>query len=231
MGLALSKVKRHPWYADRPLESQRSLAEDLTNHAKMKERFAHLLDFDEYVKSIKESDDCDLSHSLEFQMKKDQQKRDAANATYLPVKLILSKLRRGVPLVANSFATLLRLEFGPLHAGLVVGDVCIEWDDSSLIIPMPVPDNPGDFQARVDSGASWQEGARQVVKEMTNRKGMDTPKKLGIIYDHRAQQERFIDDLVELVVQYNRNKKYSVFRCNCQDFVRDALKALHIRKL
>ena len=230
--LALSKVKKHPWYADRPLESQRSLAEDLTNHAKMKERFAHLLDFDEYVESIKESDDCDLTHSLEFQMKKEQQKRDAANAAYLPVKLILSKLRRGAPPAANSFATLLRMEFGPLHAGLVVSDVCIEWDDSGLIIPMPVPDNPGDFQARVDSGASWQEGARQVVKDMSlaNRKGMDTPMKLGIIYDYQEQKERLIDNLVEVIVQYNRNKKYSVFRCNCQDFVKDALKALHIRK-
>lgn len=230
--LALSKVKRHPWFANRPPESQQSLAEDLTNRAKMKERFAHLLNLDEYVKSIEESDDCELTHSLEFQMKKEHQKRDAANATYLPVKLVLSKLRRGVPPAANSFSTLLRLEFGPLHAGLVVGDICIEWDDSGLIDPMPVPDNHGDFEARVDSGASWQDGARQVVKDMSlaNRRGMETSKKLGIIYDYRAQKEKIIDDLVEVIVQYNRSKKYSVFRCNCQDFVKDALRALHIRR-
>lgn len=228
----LSKVKKHPFYAQRSLKSQQSLAKDLIDPAKVKERFAHLLDFDQYVSSIEESDKCELTHTLEFDKRREHQKIDAALAAYLPVKLILAKLRRGAPSVANRFTTLLRFEFGPLHAGLVVGDVCIEWDDSSLVIPMPVPDNPGDFQARVDSGASWQDSARKVVKDMSiaNRQGMETPEKLGIIYNYRDQKERLIDDLVDLIVQYNKSKKYALFRCNCQDFVKDALSVLRIQK-
>lgn len=230
--LTLSKVKKHPLYANRSPESQQSLAEELIDPAKVKARFAHLLNVDQYVSSIKESDECELTHSLEFDKRREQQKIDAAMATYLPVKLLLAKLRRGAPPAANRFTTLLRFEFGPLHAGLVVGDMCIEWDDSSLVVPMPVPDNPGDFQAHVDSGASWQDGARQVVKDMSiaNRQGMETPEKLGIIYNYRDQKERLVDDLVDLIVEYNKSKKYALFRCNCQDFVKDALRALRFRK-
>lgn len=231
----LSKVKKHPAYKDRSLEFQQSLADDLTDPGKIKERFGHLLEIEEYVNSIEESDACELTHSLEFEKRNEQQKMDAALAAYLPVKLILSKLRRGAPPGASRFTTLLRVRFafGPLHAGLVVGNICIEWDESSLVIPMPVaPDNPGDFAAHVGSGASWQDGARQVVRDMSiaNRRNMQTPVKLGIIYNYHDQKERLINDLVDLIVRYNRSKKYGLFRCNCQDFVKDALKALRIRK-
>ncbi len=48
-----------------------------------------------------------------------------ATVCHFPIKLILTPLKRGCG-VANTFASLLSMQFGPLHAALRVGDVILE---------------------------------------------------------------------------------------------------------
>ena len=208
-----------------------AVADSLSDPIQVLERFDHLLDIEACENNIREGDECELTHTLEYTKRKDQQKTDAAVAASLPVKLTLSKLRRAVPTAAAPFTAFLRFAFGPLHASLVIGNICVEWDDGSLIVPVPVSDIPGDFQARLDQEASWQGGVGQAVKAMSmaNRNHLDTPVKLKILYDGRDNKKRLLEALCELIVQYNVHKKYSLFRCNCQHFVKDALQVLRIR--
>lgn len=228
----VNKVRKHPMYVDHPPDSQKSLADDLVDPLKIKERFAHLLDVDQIVSNIRDSDDCELTHSMEINNRRKMQKRDAALASSLPVKLYLSQLQHGPPrALAEPLTTLLRFAFGPLHAGLVVGNISIDWNDKSLVIPLPAPDIPGQFQAHVDDEGAWDQRRGELVNFMSiaNRKNMGTPHKLEIIYKSRAEKEKLLEDLVDVIVNYNKSKKYSVFSCNCQDFVRDALRALQLR--
>ena len=228
----LNKVKRHPLYAERELEYQQMIAEECINPIKIKEKFADLLDIEEMKAAIVDGDESDIAHSLEASMRRKQQKHETARACHLPVYLFLSKLNRPTPGIIYHLTSKLRFAYGPLHAGLVVGDIGIEWDDSSLILPMPAPTIAGEFQAQVGDGGAMVQTAGKLVKDMSmaNRQNMDTPKKLKILYESRDEKEKLLDDLAHVIANYNRCKKYSVFSCNCQHFVKDALLALGIEQ-
>lgn len=51
-----------------------------------------------------------------------------------PVKLVFTPLKRGRKM-ASTFSSMLEMRFGPLHAALQVGEVLVEWNDSSLVCP------------------------------------------------------------------------------------------------
>lgn len=227
----LEKVKNHPLFADRSEEYQIGLAQELTDPQKIKEKFEDLLNIEEFEANIRQIDEVEATHSLEEQNQKDQQKHETARACHLPVKLVLSKLRRAPPPLSRHITTLLRIEYGPLHAGLIVGDISIEWSRHSLVVPALDP-FAGDVQTHIDHEGEWLDVTKDAVGKMSlaNRQHLDIPKKLEIIYNSRAEKERLIDRLVDVIVKYNRCKKYGVFRCNCQDFVKDALQSLGIRK-
>ena len=228
----LDKVRKHPKFAQKETEHDLvALAEELTSHKQIKSKFDHLLDTHEMEENIMEIDSYSPTHSMELRNQKEQQKHETARACYLPVQLFLSKLSRELPKVAKHLTPLLRLEFGPLHAGLLVGDVIVEWDDNSLVVPtLGAPDV--DVCTYVSDGDLVDFTGEAVGRmSLAHRQNLDVPEKLEIIYQSRAEKERLIDRLVEVIVQYNLKKQYSMFRCNCQDFVRDALKALGVHKV
>lgn len=227
----MNKVKKHPKFKDFESPLQCSIAEDLVDPVKIKERFIHLLDVDQYVQSIKESDDCERVHSLEYD-KREQQKMDVASACYFPVKLLLSKLPREAPLV-RTISAILGFKYGGLHAGLIIGDIIIKWNPNSLIVPLPEYGLSSDFQAHVEEVGTWRGRAGEMIKDMskTSHESMDTTKILEVLYSCRDEKEALLDRLSAVIVSYNRSKKYSVFFCNCQHFVGDVLQALGVEKV
>ena len=52
--------------------------------------------------------------------------------------------------------------------------------------------------------------------------------KLEVICKTEKEKEQLIDQLIDVIIEYNKTKWSGVFSCNCHDFVRDALEALHI---
>ena len=226
----LEKVRAHPHYKDDTPAEQEDQARRLTDRARVKACFEDLLNVEPLRQNIREGDACDLLWSVEVTRHREQQKMDAAQASSLPVKLFLSKLRQGSP--PPRLTALLGFKYGPLHAGLIVGNISIEWDNSSLVVPLPEPNvHESDLVARVDDQSSWQKRTREVVKDMSlaNRRNMGTPRKLDIIDKTCKEKAALLDALVEVIVDYNSNRRYKVFGCNCQDFVTDALNALRIR--
>ena len=227
----LEKVRRHYMYdGDSPAE-QLQTSRDLVDPVKVKAKFAHLLDMQPFIDNIMEGDAADYLHSLEVSKSRERQKQDTAHAGYLPVKLFLSKVRR-VPPAAGPLTTLLRFKYGPLHAGLVVGNIMIEWDDSNLVLPLPEPEiREHEFEAYIEEHGSFRRQTSQRVRDMSlaNRRNMDTATKLQIIHKTREEKEKLLDCLTDVIVRYNKTKKYSVFKCNCQHFVTECLEALHIQ--
>ncbi len=230
-GKALKKLKDHPVHKKKPIRELEQLAIELTSPDKIKERFAHLLqDGYRMASDIVDDDETDLLHTLEVEEQHERVKYDTSKACHLPVKLSLQKLAITPPF-ANSFAKRLKFEYGALHSAIIVGDVVIEWGREELVEPQIHPNFMAEFVANVGDQGEWheKEGQYQAEMSMANRE-QDRERKLNIVCEAIDNKALLIDKLIEVIVEYNRNKTYKVFSCNCQDFAREALAALGIKK-
>ena len=236
----LRKVKHHPELKDLSKEEQRQRAAQLTSHDDVRCMFSYLLEtgakltWEAAAREGDEDDKDELLHTMEAKAAHQRAKQDVARSCHLPVKLILSKLRRGRPPLANTFTSLLRFEYGPLHAALQVGEVLIEWGRESLVVPHFEPIVPGrDLQFHVHGQGEFREVAGQFVREMSMADyapGRNTEQKVDVLYRSVVEKNRLIENLVDVIVKYNREYKYGLFNCNCQHFVRDAMSALGIKQ-
>ena len=212
MTAALDKVKRHPSFAWRSEADHKALAKEFTDHELVKRKFEHLLE-------MRDMEDIQ------------QKSGRTARAFYLPVKLFLSKLNREPSRNNKLFTPLLLYMFAPLHVGLIIGDVVVEWYDSGLVVPTIVP-APGAGTCMTYEGETvdyMQEATRKM--SLAHQQYLDVPQKLGIIYWSRDEMEGLLDQLVDVIVDYNSRRKYNAVSCNCQHFVKDTLQALKIKKI
>ncbi len=227
-GKALRKLKNHPTHKTKPAQELEQLAIELITPAKIRERFAHLLRAEGILVELLE-DDNDLN-TRELKAQHQNIKHETSKACHLSVKISLQKLQLTLPFV-HTFAEKLKFEYGALHTAVVVGDVVIEWGVEELVEPRSVPNFVSDFQANVGDQGEWHEmeGRFQAEMSLANRQE-NTVQKLEIVFKAIEEKSKLIDKLVDVIVEYNRNKNYGVLNCNCQDFAREALAALGIKK-
>ena len=115
-----------------------------------------------------------------------------------------------------------------------MGEVKIEWDTSSLVIPVPVdPEREGheaDLEMEVDHLGKWKENVAKAGPIMAEAAGreMDFDKQVDLMVDLTTSKAALIDRLVTLIVTYNSAYYYHAIGRNCQDFVLAAMKALGI---
>ena len=235
----LQKVKNHHELRLLTEEQQKVKVAQLTNHDEILCQFSYLLDtgskliMDE-TRNGYDDDDRYLLQTMEVHAAHQQVKQDMARACHLPVKLILSQLRRGRPPFAHTWSSLFGFQFGPLHAALQVGEVLIEWGRESLVIPKFEPILPGrEIQFNVHGQGEWREAVGQFVLEMSMADYAPqrrTEQKVDALCRSVAEKAQLIANLVEVIVRYNQEYKYDLFNCNCQHFVRDAMAALGIKE-
>lgn len=233
----LQKVKNHPELKDLTEEQQIRRAIQLTNEDEIRCHFSYLLDRGSSLiwEAAKDSDDDDeFLHTIELQAAHQKAKQDVAQTCHLPVKLILSRLRRGRPPLAHTWSSLFGFEYGPLHAALQVGEVLIEWGRESLVIPKFEAMVAGrELQVHVHGQGQWRDAAGQFVREMSivdYRPGRNTEQKVDVLYRSVAEKAKLIENLVKVIVKYNCKYKYHLLKCNCQHFVQDAMAALGIKE-
>ena len=146
-----------------------------------------------------------------------------------PIKLILSDLQIALPPFASSFAKMIQLEFGPLHAALVIDDVLVEWDDTSLVIPS-TDEKEWVFQTRLQS--RYDKVAKAMKPELRDSaRKMDLERQIEQVFEVTKEKQQAISQLIEVIIHYNKHYEYSVLTRNCQHFVIDAMKALGIDKV
>ena len=236
LDVVLAKVKRLEAYANQPTKEQRKVAHALTNRKPLFNRFEHLLQaVEEEVHMAITDYEANFTHSIEFQSAHQRAKHGMARVCHLPVKLFLSRLQRYPSLLATSITGRLSevmLEFGALHAGLMVGDIRVEWGAEGLIDPQW--EDPQfveeDFIAHVHPGGEWALAAASYDKKFSladrERRIED---KIELIMDTAEEKRQLIMNLVDVIVSYNCTKQYSVMKCNCQHFVSEAMHALGIK--
>lgn len=237
----LQKVKNHSELKHLTEDQQTTRATQLTSHDDILCQFSYLLDTGSRLIMDKtrngyddDDDDRGLLQTMEVRVAHQQAKQEMARACHLPVKLILSQLRRGRPPFAHTWSSLFGFEYGPLHAALQVGEVLIEWSRESLVIPKYEPILPGrELQFNVHGEGEWRDTVGQFVLEMSmadHAPRRRTEKKVDTLCRSVAEKAQLIANLVDVIVTYNRDYKYDLFNHNCQHFVRDAMAALGIKE-
>ena len=235
MQAVVKKVKRYEQYAEKSDEEQRKLAEELTNHQLLFNRFSHLLEaVDEEIQAAAKDHAANFAHSTEFKMAHQRAKHGMARVCHLPVKLFLSRIQWDLPapsVTSKLFQFLFK--FGALHAGLLVGNIRIEWGRESLIDPQwDVDLMEEDFVANVHLQGEWAYSTSVYGKKFSladrERKVKD---KIDLIIESAEQKRQLITNLVGVIAKYNRAKHYNLFKCNCQHFVLEAMSALGIKEI
>ena len=185
---------------------------------------------DAVEENLKE-DKLSFTHSMEKKGATDRAVYRAENVCNLPVKLILTPLQRGKRL-ANTFASKLEMQFGPLHAALQVGNVILEWNDSHLVSPY-LCDYEDEFHVmKVDMQphSEWVDyTTRNTPKMKEAAKKLNFSEQIDQIYMVTSKKKEMVDDLIDVIVTYNQHYYYNLFDRNCQHFVIDALEALQVK--
>ena len=175
-------------------------------------------------------EDPSLLTSMELGKAKERSEHRFAHLCDLPLKVVLTPLSHGGRIVSR-FAKLLEMQFGPLHAALQVGNVILEWNDSSLVRPHFCDFEDQLLQSDVQGLSQWAEfTSQQYGKVRAAVTSSDYQKQIELVYHVTAEKHRQIKALVDVIIKYNTTYYYNLFDRNCQHFVADALKALGVEK-
>ena len=148
----------------------------------------------------------------------------------LPIKIILTPLNHGGKIVSR-FAQLLEMQFGPLHAALQIGNVVLEWNDSSLVIPHYTDPSDPLLQTDVQILSRWGEITSTYYGQVREAiDALDYGKQIDLVFQFTAEKYHLFEALFQVIITYNTQRFYNLIDRNCQHFVADALSALGIDK-
>lgn len=175
-----------------------------------------------------DEEDPDLLTSLELSKAKERGEHRFAHLCDFPLRVILTPLSRG-GLIVSKFAKLLEMQFGPLHASLQVGNVILEWNDSSLVVPHFCKHEDQLLQSDFQGLSKWSEFTSKQYDDVRSAvTAADYQKQIDLVYRVTAEKYRQIEALADVIIKYNKIYYYNLFDRNCQHFVADALKALGV---
>ena len=152
---------------------------------------------------------------------------DLNTARDVQIKLLWYQLKQKWQGVASVVCPMLHkvsgklFVYGPYHVALLVGNVIVEWSDSSLIIPHVLdPKEPGCmpyFHALISE-------PQPPIAAPTD---IDSFKYItGEVPCAVQSTVCLINQICEMIVKYNTSQVYNVITCNCQHFAVDMLEAL-----
>ena len=174
--------------------------------------------------------DPDFLTSLELDKAQERSEHRFAHLCDLPLRIILTPLSRGGR-IASQFAQLLEMQFGPLHASLQVGNVILEWNDSSLVVPHFCEHEDPLLQTDMQHFSYWAEFTSTQHDKVRNAVATsDYQKQIELVFHVAAEKHRQLEALVEVIIMYNERYYYNLIDRNCQHLVTDALKALGVEK-
>ncbi len=234
------KLKRIESFKEMDDEALTAEVDNHVNPEAIGYTFSHLYDPEEVLDDALEEAEAysdGLQTHEEEQLAKAAADRRHSHAAHLPVYLYFSKLQRleekGVAVrAAGALFGRYGCKYGPLHAALMVGDVILEWNSSSLVVPQ----RRGAFKPVFRVGLQqhhnyWLDVVTKRRSEMsahTSDGVVHYGEQIGCLIDIHTERKKLVDELIRMVVKYNKFYHYHLFARNCQHFVNDAMKALGI---
>lgn len=132
------------------------------------------------------------------------------------VKLIFTNLKVDglTKILARNVGKMFDWKYGMVHAALQVGPMLLEWDSSSLCVPLDMESFfRDDTLIAIDLECLENPFLQQ-----------EAVHKVLILTGHLSDSVQ----VTEVIAEYNRNRNYDVLHCNCQHFVDDVLRAIGI---
>ena len=230
-------LKKSPSQDTWSIASTRSMTKEVAQHLISKEQIMSVC-FGSLVERLAKTaieenlteEKCDFTTSYEESKAQERCENHFTKLYDLPLKLILTPLRVKGRIISK-FASLLEMQFGPLHVALQVGNVILEWNDTSLVVPHSAEHDDQLMKTDVRHLTDWVSfTSKEVPRVREAIWTLDYQKQIELIYHVTAEKRRLLDNLVEVIVTYNRQCYYDLIRRNCQHFVTDALKSLGVSK-
>lgn len=246
----LDKLRRLPSSKDFTEAQLTKRAELLSNETMLKETI-----FGDILGSSKDSIDQAMREAgqfpkgkssfteLEAMKARERAQRRFATVRSLPMKLVLTRIGQGgsskgkTAMFANgkagaAYASYMKFPFGAFHAAVKVGNVLLEWDDSSLVVPECTPVTPV-FQANLDRYSYWNRFTSRYEPHFSETLGedLDYNNQVEVMLIISQEKKDLIDTLVQEIVKYNTRHTYSLRDCNCQHFVLNIMRILRVFEL
>lgn len=183
---------------------------------------------------------CQLTHKTELLKKIERDHDYFEKARQLEIKLLICSLDDddklpGFYQILCSLADFIEAEYGATHTGLQIGDVVVDWNRGSLVIPKwlkPGEDSGYYFQADIRYCSKFYERMAKNPPQSSNVANNDGAcageVSLGLFVEAAFSKVDVINSVIDTIVKYNRSFYYNAVGRNCQTFVSDTLKALEV---
>lgn len=242
MALSKEKLKRlrsgHPDWDEERLAG---VVDKLTSKEKMLEEFHSLLEVGETAVSETREDRERFGETLEHTVELEKACRRVEERfnplANFKVVIFLKDLRgnwmkRQITRAVARLSDL--LQYGPHQVAIAVGDKVLEWDQRGLVVPRDLDtvewEERPKFVARVhNKGAYYEKAEAGLTKVMgTVARRIDYAQQEEVVTDMASHREKLVKQVVEVIVRYNTQYKYSTLCRSSQHFVQDVLEALEI---
>ena len=230
------KVHKHPDFKEQSENTIREAAQNFVDPEYFKNLFSEFSEQQFIDSAARVGDEAQaelLRDGEETEVAALRSSRRLKEVCNIEVKLCLSKLDVWSQSVTAKFASLLEAQYGATHAALLIGNrkdgyLSFEWDSTSLVIPQFYERPDCVFMAKIHSNFDSVHLQLDDQMQAAGRQ-LDYNEQIDVLFDATTMKSKLIDNLIELIVQYNKYYYFHSFSRNCQTFVTDALKALNIK--
>ncbi len=129
------------------------------------------------------------------------------------------------------------LHYGPHQVAVAIGDTVLEYGPSGMVIPRPLTteevEERAKFVARVHQNGAFYRKAEAGTSKMLGvaARKIDYARQEEVVTDMASHREKLVKQVVEVIVRYNTQYRYSMLCRTSQHFVKDILGALEITDL
>lgn len=136
----------------------------------------------------------------------------------LEVKLLLRNIDTSMPGMARTAASILQMEYGPLHTSLLINNsVLLEWNTGGLVIPERYDGHNQHYP--IMTSALHRVSTVSLIR-------YDPKDEVHLIFEATRNKLDLLNALIRVISRYNGQYFYHAISRNCQTFVIDALKAM-----
>jgi hypothetical protein len=233
----IEKVKKHPDFKEQSENTIQEAAQNFIDREYFKSLFSPFSEqrfIDSAARVGEEAEAELLRDGEETEVAALRSSRRLKEVCNIEVKLCLSKLDVWSPTVTTKFAALIEAQYGATHAALLIGNkkdgyLSFEWGDTSLIIPQFCETPECVFMAKIHSDFDSVHHRLDDQMQAAGRQ-LNYGDQVDLLFEATTLKSKLLDNLIELVLRYNKYYYFHSFSRNCQQFVTDALKALNIKK-
>ncbi len=232
----IEKVEKHPDFKEQSENTIREAAQNFIDPEYFKNLFSPFSEqrFIDSAARVGEEAEAELTDGEETEVAALRSSRRLKEVCNIEVKLCLSKLDVWSQTVTAKFAALVEAQYGATHAALLIGNkkdgyLSFEWGDTSLIIPQFCETPECVFMAKIHSGFDSVHHQLDDQMQAAGRQ-LNYGDQVDLLFEATTLKSKLLDNLIELVLRYNKYYYFHSFSRNCQQFVTDALKALNNKK-